>query len=357
MLLNDSILAEDLKRIASVEYIPWEMLKEKNVFITGATGLIGYSLVSGLLYAGAKKKLSINVFALVRDVAKAKERFKEFVGQDYSLHFIEGDLQSIPNIKEHIDYIIHGGGPTSSKYFADHPVETIRTNLDSAIQLLEFARMKDVESFLFLSSMEVYGNIHKQEKVDENHECFIDTMVPRNSYPEVKRMVEMLCTSYAAQYEVPAKSIRLTQTFGVGVRPNDNRVFAQFIKSAMENKDIVLMTKGGTRRSYLYTADAVTAILTVLLKGKVGEAYNAANESSYCSIKEMAELVANLKIIKDRFNGPVAVNVQICDRVNNFYPPELYMDLDVQKLSKLGWKAEISLEESFSRMIRYCCEK
>ena len=199
--------------------------------------------------------------------------------------------------------------------------------------------------------MEVYGGIHYREKINEQHASFVDTMVPRSSYPEVKRMVESLCACYADEYGVPAKSIRLTQTFGAGIRKSDNRVFAQFVHAAMNHEDIVMFTQGGTERSYLYTADAVSAILTVLLKGNAGEAYNSANEQAYCSIKEMAETVADLDIIKEKYGGPVSVVIDESKNDGKTYPPELYMNLDTTKIQKLGWKARIGLEDMFTRMI------
>lgn len=351
MWIANKIFHEDMEAVAQAAYIPWEKLMNKTLFITGATGLIGFNLISALAYISFYKNIPLKIIALVRDENQAKERFREILAAGAPLKFLVGDLENIPPIGEHIDYIIHGGSPTASRYFAEHPVETIIINLKSATHLLELARKNDSEGFLFLSSMEVYGGIHCREKVNEQHASFVDTMVPRNSYPEVKRMVESLCACYADEYGIPAKSIRLTQTFGAGIRKNDNRVFAQFVHSAMCHENIVMFTKGGTEHSYLYTADAVSAILTILLKGKAGEAYNAANEQAYCSIKKMAETVANLDIIKEKYNGPVSVVIDESKNDGKMYPPELYMDLDTKKLQQLGWKATRNLNEMFTRMI------
>lgn len=342
MWLENSIFREDMEYIAGVDFVPWEKLRGKTLFITGATGLIGFNLISALVYMNLKRDIPLKIFALVRDETKARARFAEILAEGAPLQFVLGDLEHIPVVDEKVDYIIHGGSPTASRYFAEHPVETIRMNLSGATALLEMAKEKLVESFLFLSSMEVYGSLHREEKVDEDHESFVNTMNPRSSYPEAKRMIEAMCASYAAQYNVPAKVIRLTQTFGAGVRKEDNRVYAQFMRSAMAGEDIVLLTQGGTRRSYLYTADAVTAILIVLLKGKNGEAYNAANEDTYCSIKEMAELVANMYDVK--------VKIKELEEINKLYPGELYMDLDEKKISLLKWKCKYSLQDMFDRM-------
>lgn len=351
MWIDNEIFREDMEMIAESSYIPWERLNGKTILVTGATGLIGFNLISALSYAHLYKGLSLKIVALVRNQEKAVQRFYEVLNAGAPLTFVVGDLDHIPAIDEHIDYIIHGGSPTASKYFAEHPVETITSNLNGALHLLEMAKQDRSEGFLFLSSMEVYGGIHQHEKVDEHHASFIDTMVPRSSYPEVKRMVESLCACYAEEYHVPAKVIRLTQTFGAGVRKEDNRVFAQFARSAMNHENIVMFTRGGTEHMYLYTADAVTAILTALLLGEDGEAYNAANEQAYCSIKEMAETVANLPVIRERFNGPVSVIIDESKNDGKMYPPELYMNLDTEKLRACGWEAKHGLEAMFSRMI------
>lgn len=351
MWIDNKIFREDMEMITESSYIPWNKLKDKIILVTGATGLIGFNLVSTLAYAQLYKGISLKILALVRNQSKAEERFHEILAAGAALKFVLGDLDHIPEIDTHVDFIIHGGSPTASKYFAEHPVETITANLNGALHLLELAKRNQSEGFAFLSSMEVYGGIHQHEKVDEHHASFIDTMVPRSSYPEVKRMVESLCACYAEEYHVPAKVIRLTQTFGAGVRKEDNRVFAQFARSAMKHENIVMFTRGGTEHTYLYTADAVTAILTVLLLGKDGEAYNAANEQAYCSIKEMADTVANLPVIREKFNGPVAVVIDESKNNGKLYPPELYMNLDTEKLRACGWEAKHDLKAMFSRMI------
>ena len=141
--------------------------------------------------------------------------------------------------------------------------------------------------------------------------------------------------------------LRLTQTFGPGVDYQDARVFAEFARCVIEGKNIVLKTKGETKRNYLYTADAVTAILIVLLEGKIGEAYNAANEQTYCSIYDMAVLAA-----EHCAAGRISVEVQGEKNAEALgYAPTLHMNLDTGKLRALGWKASCTLPEMFDRMI------
>lgn len=203
-----------------------------------------------------------------------------------------------------------------------------------------------VKGFVYLSSMEVYGSPLNDLKIDEKHGTNLDTMKVRSCYPESKRMCESLCASYSSEFGVPAKVVRLTQTFGPGVKYDDGRVFAEFARCAIERRNIVLKTKGETRRSYLYTEDAVNAILTVLYNGIPGQAYNAANEETYCSIYEMAKMVAG------RFgDNSVKVLVEETNPEKLGYAPVLYMNLDTTKLHNLGWKAKFNLESMYQNMI------
>ena len=175
----------------------------------------------------------------------------------------------------------------------------------------------------------------------ENDYGYIDILTPRGSYPEGKRIAENLCISYGSEYEVPVKIARLTQTFGAGVTKNDNRVFAQFAKSVIEKRDIVLHTEGKTKRCYCYTTDAVTGIYTILTKGERNNAYNIANSNTYISICEMAKSLENE-------NTKVVFDI---DDKNYGYNPEMQIFLNSEKLEKLGWKAKTPLKEMFKRLI------
>lgn len=347
MWIDNKIFKEDMEYIIHVNFINWEKLNNKTIFITGATGLIGYYLTSALIYKNIKENSNIKILALVRNIEKAKIQFEEQLRVDNNLNFICGDLNNIPNISEKIDYIIHGASPTSSKSFAENPVEVIKTIYNGAVNVLELARSKDIKNMVYLSTMEVYGVNKTHDKVDEEHESYLNTMNVRNSYPESKRLCENLCASYYSEYNVPINVLRLTQTFGPGIKENDNRVFAQFIRASIEKKDIILLTEGKTYRSYLYLADAVTAVLTILSVGKYGEAYNVANEESYCSIREMAELVVNdisNREIKLVFNFDNKNDTKI-------FMPQMCMNLDIKKLKKLGWNSNYNLKNMYKRTI------
>ena len=324
---------EDRNSFKSAECIDWDRFCGKTVYITGATGLIGSNLVERILSCSKAQ-----VVVQVSDEAKARRKFGGAV------EYVVCDLTTKSPYPESVDFIIHCANPTSSKFFVTNPVETINTAVNGTMNMLEFAREKGVEAFVFLSTMEVYGNPQKGHKVTENEGGSFDSAVVRNCYPLSKQTCESLCAAYTSEYGVHTRVLRLTQTFGPGVDYHDGRVFAEFARCAIEKKNIVLKTKGETERDYLYTDDAVSAILTVLLNGKDGEIYTAANEETFCSIYEMAKLVADM--------GDVDVLIEEQDISKMGYANTLHMDLDTSKLRNLGWRPQVGLEEAYRRLIR-----
>lgn len=323
---------DDLNVLKSTGFIDWKNFNGKTVYITGATGLIGSTIVDALISCSEAK-----VVVQVRNEGKARKLFGE------NVDYVVCDLSEKSPYIGTVNYIIHCANPTSSKFFIENPVETIKNAVNGTINVLEFAKDKAVDGFVFLSTMEVYGTPEKGHKVKENEGGSFDSAVVRNCYPLSKQTCESLCVAYASEYGVNTKVLRLTQTFGPGVEYNDGRVFAEFARCAIEKRNIVLKTKGETERDYLYTADAVSAIFTVLLNGRVGEIYTAANEETYCSIYEMAKLVADMNGIK------VVVKEQDISKFG--YANTLHMNLDTSKLRSLGWKAEVDLKEMFTRLI------
>lgn len=333
---------EDLEYITSVNFIDWHKLDNKTIFITGATGLIGYTFASALLYRNLVYNSNIKVIALVRNITKSKEKFAEQLKQNANIEFVVGDVENIPIINDDIDYIVHGASPTASNYFVEKPVETINTAVFGTMNVLKLAKEKNIEGMVYLSSMEVYGAPHTDDLIPETKGTTVDTMNVRSCYPEAKRLCESLCASYADEYKVPAKVVRLAQTFGPGIEKKDNRVFAEFLRCAIKKQDIVLQTEGTSKRCYLYTADAVTAILKVLLSGKASEAYNAANKNTYCSIMEMAQLVAH-----ELANDEIKVMIKENENSKRKFPPPHKLNLDVSKLEGLGWNATKLLKEMY----------
>lgn len=338
--MQHDVLDEDLQYIANYD-LPYEKLKGKTVLVTGATGLIGVSLVRALLAIG-----NIKVIAVVRNQEKAKNIYGSLIGQSLQLYI--ADVRDELKIEASIEYIFHCASVTTSKIMIDKPVETLMISVDGTRNILELARKKKCVSVVYVSSMEVYGAFNDSREIRENDLGYIDHLKVRSNYPESKRLCENMCIAYSSEYEVPVKIARLAQTFGAGILQGENRVFAQFARSAINGEDIILHTKGKSEGNYCYTRDCVTGLLTVLLKGENGEAYNVCNPATHITIAGMAIMVAE-KIA----DGKIKVIFDI-PKDNKFgYAADTKMKLNSDKLQRLGWMPKVGLLESYERMIEY----
>lgn len=344
---QDPILQEDLELIANSPTVPWKAFEGKTILITGASGLIGSQTVKAILCRNRLHASGIKVLALVRNPSKVNAVFGT-LAENPSVRFIYGNVTEPLSIEESVNFIIHGASVTSSKDFVTKPVETIYTAFDGTRNLLNIAKEKAVEGFLFLSSLEVYGTFPpSQTNIGESDFGYLNPLSTRSSYSEGKRFAECMCVCYAEEFSIPVKIARLAQTFGAGVEFSDNRVFAQFVKSVLQKKDIILHTTGETERNYCYTSDAVCALLHILAQGIPGEAYNVANSKTMISIRDMAKLVTEIFP-----EAGIQVIFETPEDIKNLgYNPPVKICLTTQKVENLGWKASVNLREMFKRTV------
>lgn len=342
--VNSNEFKEDVELAAN--YLPeLSQLSGKTVLITGATGLIGKMLVFTLAKMNAERDAKIKIIALSRNFEKANDIFFEI--NDQNLFIVSRDITIPFDIEKvnQIDIVIHAAADTNSKRMANSPIQVIESIYDGTKNVLEFAIKHKTTKFIFLSSMEVYGTTTLDDgSITENFNGRINLHSTRSSYPEAKRLSELLVYSYGIEKKISTTVLRLTQTFGPGVNITDSRVFATFVREALLSKKIVLKTKGETIRSYLYLRDAITAILHVVDKIDGNETYNLSNEKATISIYEMAKKISD--IIHD---------VQIVVDENNVekqgFAPKLQMRLSNKKIRATGWNAEIGIDEMLRRLI------
>ncbi len=339
--MSSSVELNDIKAVVNDPVC--KELFNSSVLITGATGLIGSFFIKSLIELNKTQNANIKIYALVRNEQKAKAIF----GEDVNL--VVSDIVNVKSFDFEVDYIFHGASITSSKDMVEKPVETIDIAIRGTENMLNAAReQKNLKAFVYMSSLEVYGVTPPDLKIiTESDYGYIDQLSVRSSYSLGKRMVECLCASYASEYGVPVKIVRLTQTFGPGVAYNDGRVFADFARCVIEGRDIILHTKGETVRNYCYLSDAVTALMTVAAKGEIGQAYNIANENSDISIYDMAQMLCS-------FFPEKKIRVVIEDNGNAAkmgYNPTVKIKLGTKKLRGLGWDAKVDLETMFRNLI------
>lgn len=342
-------LKQEARAVAADKAIDWDKLTGASVLVTGATGLVGSACVRALLERNRAFGAGMRVMAMVRNVEKAQAVLEGYGSED-GLVLVVAEVETAAPDACAADYVIHAACPTASAFFMEHPVETARAIVGGTLNMLESARLAGAKSFVYVSSMEVYGDGNGQPGLDtlldEHAVGYCDPLSVRSCYPEGKRMAEQYCVAYASEYGMPAKVARLAQTFGPGIPKDDKRIFAMIARNAMAGQDVVLKTTGASTRMYVYTADAVRALLTVLVSGEAGCAYNVANPATYSSVRGMAETVA-----ASCARAPMEVRVEVDPDAP--YPPEHHLPLDVSALTALGWEPQVGLETMYRNLMDY----
>lgn len=330
--LYDKNLIETINNIKDIH-----VLENKSILITGATGLIGSAIIDTLVYANINNNLNINIYVAARNEDKVRSRFEQSYDKEF-FNFIKYDANDDVEFDFKVDYIIHAASNAHPLAYSEQPVETMLSNFNGMNNLLQYARKNQVTRTLYISSSEVYGQKEGNEPYNENDYGFIDILNPRACYPSSKRAAETLCASYKKEYEMDVVVVRPGHIYGPTMTQNDSRASAQFARNIINRQNIIMKSPGLQLRSYCYVFDCVSAILTVLLNGVSGEAYNISNRDSVITIRKLAENFAKNNMSKIVFENPddnevLGYNMMSCSA------------LDSSKLEGLGWRGLYKVDE------------
>lgn len=343
-LYTNELYLEDIARVADAN-LPWEKLQSKSVLLSGATGLLGSFLVDVLLQKNTEG-LDCTVFALGRTQKKAEERFSKWWGNKH-LVFLTYNVNQ-PFVRDDIgtvDYVLHLASNTHPIQYATDPIGTITTNIIGLQNMLDFAVDHHASRFAFTSSNEIYGeNRGDVEVFDESYCGYIDSNTLRAGYPESKRCGEALCQAYKSQKGLDVVIPRFTRSYGPTMLLSDTKAISQFIRKGIAGEDIVLKSAGTQNYSYTYMADAIYGLLTVILCGESGEAYNIADEASNITLKDLAKIIADHAGKQVVFGIPDAIE-------SVGYSKATKALLDGSKLKKLGWKPLYTIQDGIPRTI------
>ncbi|MGD9927196.1 MAG: NAD-dependent epimerase/dehydratase family protein [Sphaerochaeta sp.] len=322
----------------------WSFLRKKTVLIVGATGMIGSFLVDLLMKQNDATDLQCHILAVGRDAEKAKKRFSSYAASPY-FSFYAQDINAGIHIDKHASYIIHAASNTHPVAYATDPIGTILTNITGTNNLLAWAAENGCERFLFASSVEVYGeNRGDVDAFDESYLGYLDSNTLRAGYPESKRVGEALCQAYRKQCNLDIVIARFSRVYGPTMLERDSKAIAQFLKNGLAKQDIVLKSEGNQLYSYTYVSDAVFALLLLLYTGEDGTAYNVADTSSDCTLRDLASLVASHSGTSVVFDLPSEVE-------KAGYSKATKAILDAGKIQRLGYVAAYPIQKGIERTL------
>lgn len=320
------------------DYLP--VLTNKNILITGASGVLGKQLTDVLLMLNKKYNANMGIYAVGRDESKLRKIFTYF--DDKNLHMI--NYENMLKMPNNVNYIVHLASITSSKMFVETPACVLNESYSLTKTMLDFAVAKKVEMFNYVSSVEVYGKPYAEQKIfkEDMHGELLTTQV-RNSYPEAKRFCESLTLSYMKQYGLGVVISRPAKVFSIAINQNDKRVFNDFAQKVINKENIILKSDGKQVFTYCYGLDAVVGLLIALLKGKTGEAYNIGNDKAVASISEIANEFAR--------QGNVQVEYHLEDSNKTGYVNVGHCIVDSSKIKELGFEPCYDLKRGIHNLL------
>jgi len=302
------------------------------ILITGGAGFIGSHLCERLLNDGNDVLCVDNYFT------GTKSNIAHLL-DNHQFELMRHDV-TFPLYVE-VDQIYNMACPASPIHYQYDPVQTTKTSVHGAINMLGLAKRVNARIFQ-ASTSEVYGD-PTQHPQTESYWGNVNTIGPRSCYDEGKRCAETLFFDYFRQHNLDIKVGRIFNTYGPRMRPDDGRVISNFIVQALTEKDITVYGKGDQTRSFCYVDDLVEGILRLMKteKGVTGP-MNLGNPIEY-TILEIAEIVIDQIGSKSKI---------IFEPLPEDDPKQRQPDISFAK-SELNWEANTQLKEGLKKTIQY----
>ncbi|MEG2004641.1 MAG: UDP-glucuronic acid decarboxylase family protein [Bilophila sp.] len=303
----------------------------KRTLIAGGSGFVGSHLCEHLLEQGHEVLCVDNFFT------GSRVNVEHLIGNP-RFELMRHDV-ALPLYVE-VDEIYNLACPASPVHYQRDPVQTIKTSVHGAINLLGLAKRTGAHIFQ-ASTSEVYGDpeVHPQT---EDYWGHVNPIGPRSCYDEGKRCAEALFFAYRLQHHLNIKVGRLFNTYGPRMHPNDGRVVSNFIMQALQNKPITLYGDGEQTRSFCYIDDFIRLLdLFMAAPLEVVGPMNMGNPAEF-TIRELAEIILDLT----GSTSTIVYEPLPCDDPRQRRP-------DISKAQALGWEPQVLLREGLRRTIEY----
>jgi UDP-glucuronate decarboxylase len=301
------------------------------ILVTGAAGFLGSHLVDRLLKDGHEVLGVDNLFT------GSKKNLEHLHGNP-RFEFMRHDI-TFPLYVE-VDAIYNLASPASPVHYQRDPVQTIKTNVIGAVNILGLAKRLGIRIFQ-ASTSEVYGDpdVHPQP---ETYWGKVNPIGPRACYDEGKRAAETLFFDYHRQHGLEIRVARIFNTYGPRMAINDGRVVSNFIVQALENQDITIYGDGSQTRSFCFVDDLIEGFVRLFNSESVGP-MNLGNPGEF-TMNQLAELVIELTGSK---------STVIHERLPQDDPKQRQPDISLAQKSLSGWSPKISLDEGLEKTIHY----
>jgi len=342
-LLSNPTYAGLVDRAAQLP-LPWQQLGGCHIVLSGASGMIGSFLVDVLMTRNAATGLDCTVHALARNADALTVRFAPYAG-DRHLVIQPVDVTAGPLTLDAGDFVIHAASNTHPLAYSQDPIGTITANVQGTFNMLQLAARLATRRAVFVSTVEVYGDNRTGTPVTETDMGYIDPNTLRAGYPESKRTGEALCQAFRSRDGLDIVIPRLPRVFGPTMRLDDSKALSQFLLRGVAGEDIVLKSAGDQYYSYCHVADAVGALLTCLLLGEDGDAYNVAHPSGDIHLKDLAAMVAAAAGTSVVFDLPSEAERQ-------GFSAATVAVMDGSKLATLGWTPLYGLADGIAETIQ-----
>ena len=290
------VVDEDMRGIVRSLASSADALRDARILVTGSNGYLARYLVTALLaLKDAEIASGLSLVLLQRAAPPAADPYGRLLARDdVDLHL--QDVCDPIAVDGAVDMVVHAASKASPRAYLADPLGTIDVNTVATRCLLDLALEKSARRVLYFSSGEIYGDAPpKAVPTPETFPGLVDCTGPRAVYTESKRMGETISLAFHRAHGLDVRIVRPFHVYGPGMRLDDGRVMADFLRCRLNGDPIEILSAGLDTRAFCYIADATLLTLQVLAAGSPGGVYNVGNDSEQTSIRDLAELIARLE--------------------------------------------------------------